>query len=101
MEADEEASTFHILWLSSVGVGARRLSKAMACSPGFGREHRHVGLLQVDRVMWSSHGWGSRGGLGRGLSRWCEIVEWVGWLVGGVPKVAWRLAVRVSAMLAW
>jgi hypothetical protein len=30
-----------------------------------------VSLLQVDRVMWSSHGWGSRGGLGRGLACWC------------------------------
>ena len=34
--------------------------------------------LQVIRGMWSSHGWGSKGGQLRGRACWCGIVGWVG-----------------------
>ena len=34
VDREREVLTFHVLWLPSVGVGARRLLKAMACSPG-------------------------------------------------------------------
>ena len=41
MDRDKEALTFHILWLPSVGVGARRLLKAMVYLPGSSARTRH------------------------------------------------------------
>ena len=41
VDREREVLTFHILWLPSVGVGARRLLKAMVYLPGSAARMRH------------------------------------------------------------